>query len=145
MATKPQTLSYGLADSPMGLAAWILSYSSSGLHGRDEFRTRFDIDELLTNVSLHWYTEAIASTMQTYQTYGVAAQTQGTPQKPAVPAAVAHCPYDPPLPRAWAARRVELLRYTELARGGHFVAWEEPELYAQDLWGFLDDLNQSGR
>ena len=145
MATKPQTLSFGLSDSPAGLAAWILSYSSSGLRGRDEFRSWFSLDALLTNVSLHWFTASIATTMQSYQTYGARAQTPGGVQKPSVPAAVAHCPYDPPLPREWAARRVELIRYTDFPRGGHFMAWEEPELYSDDLRGFAGDLNALSR
>jgi pimeloyl-ACP methyl ester carboxylesterase len=51
MATKPQTLAYGLNDSPVGLAAWIISYSSSGQKGKEEFKTRFSADELLTNVT----------------------------------------------------------------------------------------------
>jgi pimeloyl-ACP methyl ester carboxylesterase len=145
MATKPQTLAFGLSDSPVGLAAWILSYSSSGLNGRDGFKKRFDLDELLTNVSIHWFAETIASTMASYKTYGAAAQTQGPAEKPPVPAAVAHCPYDPPLPREWAERKVELARYTDFERGGHFMAWEEPEMYADDLRGFLNDLGAGSR
>jgi epoxide hydrolase len=61
MATKPQTLAYGLNDSPVGLAAWLIGYSSSGLKGKGEFKTRFSVDELLTNVMIYWVTETINS------------------------------------------------------------------------------------
>jgi microsomal epoxide hydrolase len=53
---------------------------------------------------------------------------------------VAHCPWDAPLPREWAARKVNLVHFTELERGGHFVAWEAPELYAKDVADFVGKL-----
>ena len=64
-------------------------------------------------------------------------------QSTAVPAAVAHCPYDPPLPREWAARHVNLVHFTDFPRGGHFMAWEEPDLYASDIQDFMKQLRQS--
>ena len=141
-ATKPQTLAYGLNDSPVGLLAWLVSYGSSGLHGKEEFHTRFPADEVLTNVMIYWATETINSAVRTYREN--ARLVGGTPEKSAaVPAAVVHCPYDPPLPREWAARQVNLVQFTEFPRGGHFTAWEEPELYANDLQGFLRALRTS--
>jgi pimeloyl-ACP methyl ester carboxylesterase len=139
MATKPQTLAYGLNDSPVGLAAWLVGYSSSGLHGKEEFHTRFSADEILTNVMIYWVTETINSAVRFY--YANAQLVQGAQQTSnSVPAAVAHCPYDPPLPREWAARRVNLVHFTDFPRGGHFMAWEEPELYAEDLQDFSRQL-----
>jgi pimeloyl-ACP methyl ester carboxylesterase len=139
MATKPQTLAYSLNDSPVGLAAWIVSYASSGLKGKEEFKTRFPADEVLTNVTIYWVTQTINSAMRSY--YANAHLVGETIEKSAsVPAAVAHCPYDPPLPREWAARQVNLVHFTDFPRGGHFMAWEEPELYARDLQDFLSDL-----
>jgi pimeloyl-ACP methyl ester carboxylesterase len=140
MATKPQTLAYGLNDSPVGLAAWLIGYSSSGQKGKEEFKTRFSADELLTNVTIYWVTETINSAAGAYYANAHVA-SGGTLEKSAsVPAAVAHCPYDPPLPREWAARQVNLVRFTDFPRGGHFMAWEEPELYANDLLGFIREL-----
>jgi pimeloyl-ACP methyl ester carboxylesterase len=141
MATKPQTLAYGLNDSPVGLAAWLVSYASSGLKGKEEFKTRFPADEVLTNVTIYWVTETINSAMRSYyanaQLVGKALE-----QSKSVPAAVAHCPYDPPLPREWAARQVNLVHFTDFPRGGHFMAWEEPELYAADLQDFMRALRR---
>ncbi len=141
MATKPQTLAYGLNDSPIGLAAWLVSYGSSGQKGKEEFKTRFSADEVLTNVMIYWVTETINSAARSYYANAHLIGA-GTSEKSAVPAAVAHCPYDPPLPREWAARWVNLVRFTEFPRGGHFMAWEEPELYAADLQDFVRELHK---
>lgn len=139
MATKPQTLGYALNDSPIGLAAWLVSYASSGLKGKAEFKTRFPADEVLTNVMIYWVTQTIHSAMRSY--YANAHLVgKAIEQSMTVPAAVAHCPYDPPLPREWAARQVNLVHFTEFPRGGHFMAWEEPELYAADLLDFVRAL-----
>src|SRR6266567_8521494 len=143
MATKPQTLAYGLNDSPVGLAAWLIGYSSSGQKGKEEFKTRFSADELLTNVTIYWVTATINSAVGAYYANAHVASGGTLGKSSAVPAAVAHCPYDPPLPREWAARQVNLVHFTEFPRGGHFMAWEEPELYAKDLQDFVSELRSS--
>jgi microsomal epoxide hydrolase len=144
MATKPQTLAYGLNDSPIGLAAWIISYSSSGQKGKAEFKTRFSPDELLTNVMIYWVTQTIHTAARAYYANARIARGGTIEKSTLVPAAVAHCPYDPPLPREWAARQVNLVHFTDFPRGGHFMAWEEPELYAADLQDFMRALRQAG-
>ncbi len=140
MATKPQTLAYGLNDSPVGLAAWLIGYASSGQKGKEEFKTRFSAEELLTNVMIYWVTETINTAVRAYYANAHVAGGGNLGKSTSVPVAVAHCPYDPPLPREWAARQVNLVRFTEFPRGGHFMAWEEPELYAEDLLDFMREL-----
>ena len=151
MATKPLTLAYGLSDSPVGLAAWLIGYGSSGLYGKEEklaglpqeeLETRFRRDELLTNVMLYWVTGTIYSAARAYYENMQVASGGGIGKSETVPAAVAHCPYDPPLPREWAARQVNLVHFTEFPRGGHFMAWEEPELYAKDIQDFVSALRR---
>ena len=142
MATKPLTLAYGLTDSPVGLAAWLISYGSSGQHGKEELETRFRRDELLTNVMIYWVTGTIYSAARAYYENMQVASGGEMSKSDTVPAAVAHCPYDPPLPREWAARQVNLVHFTEFPRGGHFMAWEEPELYAKDVQEFVSELRQ---
>ena len=142
MATKPQTLAFGLSDSPVGLASWIIGYSSSGQKGKEEFKTRFSADELLTNITIYWVTETINSAVRAYYTNAHVASGGNLGKSESVPAAVAHCPYDPPLPREWAARQVNLVHFTDFPRGGHFMAWEEPELYARDVQDFVSELRQ---
>jgi epoxide hydrolase len=140
MATKPLTLAYGLSDSPVGLASWLISYGSSGQHGKEELETRFSRDELLTNVMIYWVTQTINSAAHAYYENLHVASGGNLGKSETVPAAVAHCPYDPPLPREWAARQVNLVHFTEFPRGGHFIAWEEPELYARDVQDFVRQL-----
>jgi epoxide hydrolase len=142
MATKPLTLAYSLTDSPSGLAAWLIGYGSSGQHGKEELETRFRRDELLTNVMIYWVTQTISSAARSYYENRHVASGGNLGKSETVPAAVAHCPYDPPLPREWAARQVNLVRFTEFPRGGHFMAWEEPELYAKDVQEFVSELRQ---
>ena len=142
MGTKPLTLAYGLNDSPVGLAAWLISYGSSGQHGKEELETRFRREELLTNVMIYWVTQTIYSAARAYYENMHVASGGNLGKSETVPAAVAHCPYDPPLPREWAARQVNLIHFTEFPRGGHFMAWEEPELYAKDVQEFVSELRQ---
>jgi pimeloyl-ACP methyl ester carboxylesterase len=142
MATKPLTLAYGLSDSPVGLAAWLIGYGSSGQHGKEELETRFRRDELLTNVMIYWVTQTINSAARAYYENMHVASGGNLGKSEAVPAAVAHCPYDPPLPREWAARQVNLVHFTEFPRGGHFMAWEEPELYVKDIQDFVSELRK---
>jgi epoxide hydrolase len=136
-ASKPQSLAPALNDSPAGLAAWMLSVIASGTS--DRLDERFTLDELLTNLTIYWVTETIGSSMRTYLVNARAAYGNPDAPKPArsaVPAAVAHMPWDAPLPRAWAERKVDVRQYTEMPRGGHFTAWEAPEPYAKDLSDF---------
>jgi epoxide hydrolase len=139
--TKPQTLAYGLNDSPVGWAAWVMSFICIGTTG-EEIEKRFSRDELLTNIMIYWVTETISSSVRTYYE---GAQVEA-PLKPGdrieVPTAVAHCPFDAPLPREWAERQTNLKHFTDFPRGGHFTAWEEPELYVKDLQEFIAELRK---
>ena len=108
--------------------------------GEREFKTRFSADELLTNVTIYWVTATINSAARAYYANAHVAGGGNLGKSESVPAAVAHCPYDPPLPREWAARQVNLVHFTDFPRGGHFMAWEEPELYAKDLQDFIGKL-----
>jgi pimeloyl-ACP methyl ester carboxylesterase len=135
-ATKPQSLAFALNDSPAGLAAWILSMMASGA---DKLEERFTLDELITSITLYWVTETIGSSMRTYAENARAQYATPGSEKPArgaVKAAVIHMPLDAPLPRAWAERKVNVVQFNAMPRGGHFAAWEAPEAYAEDLQAF---------
>lgn len=158
-STKPQSLAFGLNDSPVGLAAWILSFANTGADAHDVEGAFGGRDELLTNVMLYWLTETAASSARTYladaQTSwgdessgwddakageGANVRADGGSQ-PAphgdVPAAFALFPREAPTPREWAARQTNLQRYTVMPRGGHFAALEEPDLFTEDLRAFF--------
>lgn len=137
-STKPQGLAYGLNDSPIGLAAWILSFFRGST--TVDLEERFSKDEMLTNIMIYWVTETIGSSIRSYYEMAHAAPTPNRGQRIEVPTAVAHMPLDAPLPREWAERNVNLKHFTEMPRGGHFSAWEVPELYVKDLQEFFGEI-----
>ncbi len=134
-STKPQTLAYGLSDSPVGLAAWIIEkfYGWSDIDGALE--RRYTKDELLTNIMIYWVTQTINSSMRFYYEESHAPSLKAG-QRVEVPVAMALFPKDTPAPRALAERTLRIERWTEMPRGGHFPALEEPELLVEDLRAF---------
>ncbi len=132
--TKPQSLAYGLNDSPAGLAGWIIEKWRSWSDCGGEIESRFSKDELLTQLTIYWATQTISSSVRLYYENS-RAPSQLSPDNPVtVPTHFAHFPVElghPP--REWVGRFFNLVRYTEMARGGHFAAAEEPELLARDI------------
>jgi microsomal epoxide hydrolase len=108
----------------------------------DKLDARFTVDELLTNITLYWVTGTIGSSMRSYFVNAAATYSKDhvVPARSAVPAAVAHMPWDAPLLREWAERKVNVQRFTEMPKGGHFGAWEAPEAFAADLREFAGKL-----
>jgi len=138
--TKPQTLAYGLTDSPVGLAAWLVEKFRAWSDCAGDVERRFSKDELLTTVMIYWVTETITSSVRLY--YENSHLPPLTPeQRIDVPAGVAIFPKDLALPpRAWAERSLRVERWTEMPRGGHFAAMEEPALLVEDLRAFFRPL-----
>jgi pimeloyl-ACP methyl ester carboxylesterase len=139
--TRPQTLAYGLTDSPVGLAAWIVEKFRAWSDCGGDVERRFTKDVLLTNVMLYWVTGAINSSFWPYY----ARRHGGWPipdgARIEVPTAYASFPREilhPP--RAWAERVFNITRWTVMPAGGHFAALEEPEALAADLRAFFRDL-----
>ena len=136
--TKPQTLAYGLTDSPTGLAAWIVEKFRTWSDCDGDLERAYTKDELLTTVMLYWATGAINASFWPYY----ARLHDGWPlpdgARVEVPTAHARFPHEivrPP--RAWAERSLNIQRWTEFPSGGHFAALEEPELLANDLREFF--------
>ena len=139
-ATKPQSAAYAFNDSPVGLAAWIMSMMSSLSTGED-VQERFGVDELLTNIMIYWVTQTIGSSMRiAFETRVASMQATPAKEKPTVPAGIAHCPGDAPLPREWAERQTNLIHFSDLEHGAHFVAWEAPEVWAADFKDFVQAI-----
>ena len=136
--TKPQTLAYALNDSPVGLLAWIVEkFWAWSDHGDDLWET-FSRDDLLANVTLYWLTGTALSAARTYYE----SQHEDPPFSPSerldMPTAFAHFPGEPwTAPRSMLERAYRLVRFTELPRGGHFAALEQPDLYAADVTQFF--------
>jgi pimeloyl-ACP methyl ester carboxylesterase len=135
--TKPQTASFGLTDSPVGLAAWIVEKLRAWSDCDGDVERRFTKDEILTNVTLYWLTRTIGSSMRMYHADATVSSEQHA-RRVEVPSGFSLFRGDivrPP--RAWLDRVANVVRVTEPARGGHFAPFEEPELYAEELRAFF--------
>ncbi len=139
--TRPQTLGFGLADSPAGLASWIVEKFRAWSDCGGDLESRFTKDELLTNLSLYWFTNTIASSVRLYFENQNHRPSLGRDDRIRVPCGVALTrePIDR-APREWAERHYDVRRFTDLPRGGHFLALEEPDLLAEDLRAFFRPL-----
>jgi pimeloyl-ACP methyl ester carboxylesterase len=136
--TRPQTVAYGLNDSPAALAAWILEKFREWSDCDGDVYRRFTRDELLANVTLYWMTETIHSSFRLYFEGRKAPLQFGKGEFVRVPTGIAHFPKELPFPpRVWIKRGYNLQHWTEMPRGGHFAAAEEPELLAEDLRAFF--------
>ncbi|NML22051.1 epoxide hydrolase [Pseudoflavitalea sp. G-6-1-2] len=137
-ATKPQTQAYGLNDSPVGLASWIIEKFNTWSTPGSSIESKFTNDELLTNIMIYWITQTINSSMRTYVVdYSVQLASS---KKVSTPTGVAIFPGDAPTPKEWAERRVNLKRFTQMEKGGHFAALEAPELWAGEVDAFFKSL-----
>jgi pimeloyl-ACP methyl ester carboxylesterase len=141
--TKPQTLSYGLNDSPAGLAAWIVEKYRTWSDCGGDVERRFTKDELLTTITIYWVTQTINSSTRLYY------ESQHNPwsiplgESIKVPCGVAVFPGELSRPpREWAERSYNVQRWTEMPSGGHFAALEEPQRLAQDIREFFRPLRE---
>ncbi len=139
--TKPQTLSYGLNDSPVGLAAWIIEKFRTWSDCGGDIERVFTRDELLTNVMIYWVTETIHSSTRLYYESRQRPLSLSPGNRVGPPVGVALFPKEIPMPpRTLAERALNLVRWTEMPRGGHFAAMEQPKLLANDVREFFRDL-----
>ena len=139
MALRPQTL-YGLADSPVGLAAWILDHDDRSykmlarvFDGQPEGLTR---DDILDNITLYWLTNTAVSSARLYWDHSVTAKKGFFDVKGvAIPVAVSAFPSEIyTAPRSWAEKAYpKLIHYNKLPKGTHFAAWEQPQFYSEEV------------
>jgi len=135
MANRPQTL-YGIGDSPVGMAAWMIDHDASSyaliarvFDGQREGLTR---DDILDNVTLYWLTNTTISSARLYWESKLAFFA---PKGIAIPVAVSAFPDELyQAPRSWTAKAYpKLIHYNKLDKGGHFAAWEQPELFVNEM------------
>jgi pimeloyl-ACP methyl ester carboxylesterase len=144
MANRPQTL-YGIADSPVGLAAWMLDHDAASeammarvFDGQSEGLTR---DDILDNITLFWLTNTAISAARLYAENKFAFFA---PKGVSVPVAVSVFPDELyPAPRNWVERAYpKLIHYNKLDKGGHFAAWEQPQLLSEEVRAGFRPLRQ---
>jgi pimeloyl-ACP methyl ester carboxylesterase len=141
MAARPQTL-YGIADSPVGLAAWLLDHNDAdaqpaaavtkALNRTTSATGELTREEILDNITLYWLTNTGVSASRLYWEYkGGFFNTKGV----SIPVAVSVFPGEQyQAPRSWAEKAYpNLIYFNEVDKGGHFAAWEEPQLFSEDV------------
>ena len=134
-STRPQTLGYGLADSPVGQMAWIVekfwAWSDCGGHPEKAFSR----DELLDNVMVYWVTNTGASSARLYwQSF----RSWGNMDRVELPTGIAAFPAEVlSAPRSWCEPVYNITHWTDMPRGGHFAAFEQPELFVDDVRTFF--------
>lgn len=123
-----------MTDSPVGLAGWLLEKFFAWSDGSDELTERFDVDELLTNISVYWFSGNVAATLRMYQENAGKPLRFGTGERVVPPLSYARFPKEiinPP--REWVERVFNVARWTEMPVGGHFAALEQPRALALDI------------
>jgi pimeloyl-ACP methyl ester carboxylesterase len=145
MINRPQTL-YGIEDSPVGLAAWMLDHDARSQEliarvfaGQTEGLTR---DDILDNVTLYWVTNTAVSSARLYWESKLAFfAPKGVP----IPTAVSVFPDEIyAAPRSWTQKAYpRLIHYNQLEKGGHFAAWEQPKLFSDEMRAAFRSLRQS--
>jgi pimeloyl-ACP methyl ester carboxylesterase len=144
MANRPQTI-YGMEDSPVGLAAWLIDHDTRSyaliarvFDGQTEGLTR---DDVLDNITLYWLTSTAVSSARIYWENKLAFFA---PKHVAIPAAVSAFPDEVvQTPRSWAERAYpNLIYYNKLDKGGHFAAWEQPQLFSEEVRAGLRPLRK---
>jgi pimeloyl-ACP methyl ester carboxylesterase len=141
--SRPATLAAGLSDSPAGLAAWIVEKFRAWSDCGGDVESVFSKDELLTDITLYWLTNSIATSARLYyetmHTEGMLGRnTPGYVDTPTGFASFAKDNFTPP--REWVARAYNLRRFTEFERGGHFAALERPEDLVTEIREFFRNL-----
>lgn len=139
-STRPQTLGYGLADSPMGQAAWILEKFYQWMDCDGLPQNIVSLDELLDNVMLYWLPNAGASSARIYWESFGSSTLSSLPVT--VPSAISIFPKEIfKTSERWARQRYKDLRYfNQLTKGGHFAAFEQPDLFVQELRAAFDQM-----
>jgi pimeloyl-ACP methyl ester carboxylesterase len=144
-STRPQTLAYGLHDSPVGQLAWIVEKWRDWSDCRADIESVFTKDELLVNATIYWATGTMRSSTQWYWEHAHKPPAAVRPVRINTPTGVARFPKDVmQVPRSAAERKYDLRRWTELDRGGHFAAMEQPEVLVDEIRTFFRPLRAAG-
>ena len=150
MRNRPQTL-YGIADSPVGLAAWMLDHDIRSYEmiarvfdGKTEGLTR---DDVLDNVTLYWLTNTAISSARLYwdTAHNFRREASSTSRGVKIPVAVSAFPDEIyTAPQSWTEKAYpKLIHYNKLPKGGHFAAWEQPELFVSEMRAAFKSLRKS--
>jgi len=139
--TKPQSVGYGLEDSPAGLAAWIVEKFGAWSDGAPLPEASFTRDQLLANITTYWVTATATSSARIYYEMRQIGRGALPQQYVAVPTGIANFPGEVTrTPRAWVEHRYNVTHWTDHDRGGHFAAMQVPDLFVDDVRAFFRAL-----
>jgi pimeloyl-ACP methyl ester carboxylesterase len=147
MGSRPQTIGYAITDSPVGLAAWMLGHPGFTHWTYESSDPEKSPDEVLDDITLYWLTNSATTSSRLYWEYGGRSPAFSGPEKTAeisLPVAITVFPGESyQAPETWARRAYRnLVYFHEVDRGGHFAAWEEPELFSAELRAAFRPLRQ---
>lgn len=140
-STKPITIAYGLNDSPIGLCAWIIEKFNSWSDNEGNLENIFTKDEMLANITLYWVTQSIHSSTRIYNENSKNPMEFSSIDFVVPPVAYANFPKEISRPpKAYMSKGYNLTQWTDMPKGGHFAAIEQPELLAEDIIKFYRTL-----
>ena len=144
--TRPQTIGYGLTDSPAGQAAWILEKIAEWTDNRGSPYDALTRDEILDNITLYWLTATAASSARIYWEVNQSGYHKGVMFEPtAIATAYTLFPREiAPTPREWIRHHTNLVYFNEVDRGGHFAAWEQPDLFVREVRAAFGAMSLAG-
>jgi pimeloyl-ACP methyl ester carboxylesterase len=139
--TKPQTLGFGLTDSPAGLCAWITEKFHAWTDCNGEVENAVSRDRLLTNIMVYWISGNITPSTRLYFETFRSGRVGVLGARVEVPTGIARFPKEiMRFPRKWVENSYNVTHWTTMPRGGHFAALEQPELYVEDVRKFFRTL-----
>jgi len=142
-STKPQTVAFALNDSPAGLCAWIVEKRRTWSDSSGDVETRFTKDELLTTISIYWFTQSYGTSARYYYECLHNPWQPTHNRKPVVEAPTAVGMFEEEvlvMPRSWADEYYNLQHFTKMKSGGHFAPMEEPDTLVDDIRSFYRKL-----
>jgi len=144
-ASEPQTLAYALTDSPVGWLAWMIGKFQLLTDNNGDFLTAVDRDTFLTDATLYWATDTVGSAMRIYRENRLNIVEMVPTPHLETPVAYADFPKEVAVPPfRWIIAKYNVVQKTEMPKGGHFAALEQPHLLVQDIRAFFAKLNARG-
>jgi pimeloyl-ACP methyl ester carboxylesterase len=140
-AAEPQTIAYALTDSPVGWLAWMIARFQLLTDNNGDFLTAVDRDTFLTDVTLYWATGTIGSAMRIYREHRLSGAEMASLPRLETPVAYADFPKEVfACPVTWITRTYNVVQKTEMPKGGHFAALEQPDLLLDDIRKFFGEV-----
>jgi pimeloyl-ACP methyl ester carboxylesterase len=142
-AAEPQTLAYALTDSPVGWLAWMIGKFQLLTDNNGDFLTAVDRDTFLTDVTLYWATDTVGSAMRIYREHRLTGEDAALSPRLETPVGYADFPREVAVPPfSWITRTYNVVQRTEMPKGGHFAALEQPDLLLDDIRKFFAKVDQ---